>query len=648
MTFTEAAAHVLRLVGKPLHYKEITDVAIERDLLSHVGKSPEVTMGARLAAVVKKDPKDNPLVRVKPGVFALRDWDQGVIDTGLADRTPALERLAKLDVNREDGASGEPPQTSLAPDAEESELETSNYPDLASLDGEDDEDIGDDERARAELAAAATELFVPEEDDDEPILGGDLETEAVERTPAGDAGGKRRRRRRRRGGRTGGDEDSGLPSYTVSDAPLLSPGGSDVDEDAPIGGAAVDSLRPTRMEPRESAGRGEGRAEGRSEARVDGRGEGREGGREGRERSESRPEARVDGRGEGREPRERAEGRERGEGRARGEGREGRERGNDFRPDPRPDIRNGDARAGDARGEGRSAEGRSAEGRGDARDNREERVESRGPEVGRGGDDLGVASMLTLLEQLLPPRSRTGAIPIRQLAEQGVRRVRAKVELQTLQDALADAVRSEVVRARSERRRPRFALHGRAIALTDWGMDGEVLRLEKELLAAATRHREAFQRSFGERLQSLPPRALSDLFSLLLNQIGFEDVQPVRRQGAHSAELHFSALSRAPSGDRPTAIILRRDGRDIGRERVIDLRGALHHYAGAQAGFLVTTGQVLSGAREEAAMPNAAPVSLLDGVAVSKLCAQHGVGVAWTELRVPMVDIELMDSLTPN
>src|SRR5688500_14139471 len=94
MTFTEAAAHVLRLVGKPLHYKEITDVAIERDLLSHVGKSPEVTMGARLAALVKKGDKDNPLVRVKPGVFALREWDQQTIDKGLADRTPALERLA--------------------------------------------------------------------------------------------------------------------------------------------------------------------------------------------------------------------------------------------------------------------------------------------------------------------------------------------------------------------------------------------------------------------------------------------------------------------------------------------------------------------------------------------------------------------------
>ena len=53
MTFTEAAAEVLRIAGKPLHYKEITELAIEKNLLSHVGKSPEVTMGARLEALLK-------------------------------------------------------------------------------------------------------------------------------------------------------------------------------------------------------------------------------------------------------------------------------------------------------------------------------------------------------------------------------------------------------------------------------------------------------------------------------------------------------------------------------------------------------------------------------------------------------------------
>src|SRR6187200_1401455 len=121
MTFTEAAAQVLRLVGKPLHYKEITDVAIEKDLLSHVGKSPEVTMGARLAALVKKGEKDNPLVRVKPGVFALREWDSTTIEKGLQDRTPALERLAAQHPSEADDA--EPDQTSGAVVAEAEEGE---------------------------------------------------------------------------------------------------------------------------------------------------------------------------------------------------------------------------------------------------------------------------------------------------------------------------------------------------------------------------------------------------------------------------------------------------------------------------------------------------------------------------------------------
>src|SRR5258706_3173627 len=85
MTFTEAAAEVLRIAGKPLHYKEITELAIEKNLLSHVGKSPEVTMGARLAALLKKEDKTNPIVRVKPGVFALREWGKKGVDNGATD-----------------------------------------------------------------------------------------------------------------------------------------------------------------------------------------------------------------------------------------------------------------------------------------------------------------------------------------------------------------------------------------------------------------------------------------------------------------------------------------------------------------------------------------------------------------------------------
>ncbi len=76
MTFTEAAVEVLRIAGKPLHFKDITQLAIEKNLLSHVGKTPDVTMGSRLSAQIAKYP-DGPIVRQKSGVYALREWEGG-------------------------------------------------------------------------------------------------------------------------------------------------------------------------------------------------------------------------------------------------------------------------------------------------------------------------------------------------------------------------------------------------------------------------------------------------------------------------------------------------------------------------------------------------------------------------------------------
>src|SRR5580698_576020 len=70
MTFLEAAFEVLRLEGKPLHYKELTERVIGKKLLTFVGRTPEVTMQTQLTAAVKKAP-GNPFVRVKPGIFGL-------------------------------------------------------------------------------------------------------------------------------------------------------------------------------------------------------------------------------------------------------------------------------------------------------------------------------------------------------------------------------------------------------------------------------------------------------------------------------------------------------------------------------------------------------------------------------------------------
>src|SRR3982751_1787482 len=70
MTFLEAALEILRRERKPLHYKDITTKAMDKKLLTFVGRTPEVTMQTQLTAAVKKTP-GNPFVRVKPGIFGL-------------------------------------------------------------------------------------------------------------------------------------------------------------------------------------------------------------------------------------------------------------------------------------------------------------------------------------------------------------------------------------------------------------------------------------------------------------------------------------------------------------------------------------------------------------------------------------------------
>ncbi len=70
MTFLEAALEVLKREGKPLHYKELTERAMGKKLLTFVGRTPEVTMQTQLTGAVKKAP-GSPFVRVKPGVFGL-------------------------------------------------------------------------------------------------------------------------------------------------------------------------------------------------------------------------------------------------------------------------------------------------------------------------------------------------------------------------------------------------------------------------------------------------------------------------------------------------------------------------------------------------------------------------------------------------
>src|SRR5690606_14135412 len=83
----------------------------------------------------------------------------------------------------------------------------------------------------------------------------------------------------------------------------------------------------------------------------------------------------------------------------------------------------------------------------------------------------------------------------------------------------------------------------------------------------------------------------------------------------------------------------------IGGERVVELRGALHHYGSASAAWIVTTGRVHRSGRDEVKVAGAAPCVLFDGDALAEAMEAREVGLVPAALPLSAIDLGLLDAL---
>ena len=267
------------------------------------------------------------------------------------------------------------------------------------------------------------------------------------------------------------------------------------------------------------------------------------------------------------------------------------------------------------------------------------------------GRDLadGIAMVLGSFDRTV------GAVSLRQIAETAQRRGKLTGDVQLAQSQIAAAVRADNARRSNAGYRPRFRLAGGRVGLTDWLLDGDLARYERDVLSALARYQDAVRKAFARKCAELPGHAFVELCVLALERIGVTKLRLVRYPGSSGAEAQFSAVLHAPVGallgpigkgtGTKLAIVIRKDGRDIGRERVTELRGSVHHYEDAQCGWIFSSGQVLSGARDEAAVEGATPVTLLDGISIARLCEEHGVAVVQSKLPMAFPDVDLFEAL---
>ncbi len=69
--YRTSAIKILKKVNTPLHYKEITRLALEGGLLETDGKTPEASMNAQITMDIKNKGKASDFIKTAPATFAL-------------------------------------------------------------------------------------------------------------------------------------------------------------------------------------------------------------------------------------------------------------------------------------------------------------------------------------------------------------------------------------------------------------------------------------------------------------------------------------------------------------------------------------------------------------------------------------------------
>lgn len=585
MTFYEAALEVLRRSGRPLHFKKITEFAIRDALLSHIGKTPEQTMGARLELELKRE-DESWLVRTRPGVFMLRE-----------------DILARLN---EEAAARKPQAAGMDEDSSVDDVEA---------DFEDEEEVAAaPTRPAPARPAPAPPVAVEADSDDEDEE--DEGEEAGEESADGGAqasseGGRNGRRRRRRRGRRGNREDRGAEAPAAQAAPV-----AEVTEEpvrpvvaavtgAPVAAAAAPTTLLEERQPRRTRGERNGHDNGeRAQALA----------------QEAILETVREERREHREPREHRDDRR-------------------HRRDDRRDDRREERGAREERPEREERPNRRDDRREERRDDRrEERREDKSADLSGRFDSVGEAAFAVLKASGRKPMSAKA------IADTVFQRKLVKFHTHDPAATVQAAMVADNQLRHGQGRRQVFANYGNGQwGLTEWGLSEAGIQKERQIQKLAQDLRDDASLQLANMLSGLKTEAFEMVVLAVLERLNYRNVRVSKRTS--DGDAFFTADWRNGFTEARVCIQVVGDAEaEVDAEDIQLLRDTLQHYNGTE-GVLIHMGDVARDAYRETKSANAARVSILDRETLVKLMVQEGIGVRHHQVSVAMVDTAFIESL---
>lgn len=661
MTFLEAALEILRREGRPLHYKELTERALGKKLLTFVGRTPEVTMQTQLTAAVKKAP-GNPFVRVKPGVFGLLRYPELTAE----EREAIAKAEAKSDSRpSRGGGDGKSAGAEAANHGGEEGRrrrrrrgrgrgtsdrvsggagaanagEAGTAADLAD-DSEAEEPASSSLTAEARAAALAESGILEAEDepgaeDDEAGLGQGLGHRSHGESMADDD--------------ASGGHPSAYAARAEADAGALSVAhqeGEGIDSLGPAGDAGEDSDAegPAGADRGRRGGQGEdelgarpGEAGDENEEEGEGDGDGDEGAMS--SQAEARPGE------EGGPGRRRRRRRRRGRGadsdlfsgeQARGGGGVPTAGGLSAAPEGSFDAAGGTPGHVAAAPSGAIAsagEGASAPAGEDGP------TPAPSNPSGPSSEPPGPRRIFTPVDaalEILRGQAPGRGVHVRQIADAAARRRLVHGEPNEAWRVMRTALAAEPRERLRAGLRPRVRSAGAGLfALARRPPDGELERAEQVFGEARRALRERTLAALERRIADLPASAFEALGRVLLQREGFGPATFVKRV---DGTIYVEAMRGRGSRPSKCLIALRFGPTSAGVRSIGELRAGIAA-RGQDEGLLMLAGRLADDAIAKWKQPGP-PVEIADGPALAETCIRHGIGVINTMVSVDFVDAD--------
>lgn len=182
----------------------------------------------------------------------------------------------------------------------------------------------------------------------------------------------------------------------------------------------------------------------------------------------------------------------------------------------------------------------------------------------------------------------------------------------TMYSVLGVEIRRDIKRGET----PRFVQFGNGyVGLTRWQAQGLAFQIEN--------HNEKVRDQLHERLRKMPPAEFESLVGRLLAAIGFADVEVTPSSSDGGIDVRDTLVVADVIRTR-MAVQVKRWKQNVQAPIVQQVRGSLGTH---EQGLIITTSDFSSGARTEAARPNAVPVALMAGDELVKLLLEHDIGV---------------------